>query len=82
MTTKLTPLIFLSALALSMPACATQAPAPRVDYASILADPIRPEADRVRDSDRRPAELIAFAGVRPGTGLPSWRRAAAISPAS
>lgn len=56
----------LTGVGLAAAACATDAPAPRVDYASILADPIRPEADRVRDSDRRPAELVAFAGVRPG----------------
>jgi predicted methyltransferase len=36
------------------------------DYAAILADPIRPEADRVRDADRKPAELVAFARVKPG----------------
>jgi predicted methyltransferase len=36
------------------------------DYAAILADPIRPEADRARDADRKPAELIAFAKVKPG----------------
>lgn len=47
-------------------ACATDPPAPRVDYAAVLADPIRPEADRARDADRKPAELVAFAGVRPG----------------
>src|SRR3954469_9291681 len=58
-------LALLSGLALAG-ACATQPPAPTVDYAAILADPIRPEADRVRDSDRRPAELVAFAGVGPG----------------
>jgi predicted methyltransferase len=35
--------------------------------ASLLSDPSRPEADRIRDADRKPAELIAFARVRPGT---------------
>jgi predicted methyltransferase len=39
---------------------------PRIDFAAILADPIRPDADRVRDSDRKPAEVVAFSGVRPG----------------
>src|SRR5690349_21744719 len=53
------------AAALALVACAAAA-APKVDYAAILADPIRPEADRVRDSDRKPAELVAFAGVRRG----------------
>lgn len=66
MTTKLTTFVLLAGIALGVPGCATDAPAPRIDYASILADPIRPEADRVRDPDRRPAELVAFAGVRTG----------------
>jgi len=34
---------------------------------AVLADPARPEADRVRDADRKPGELIAFAGVKPGS---------------
>jgi predicted methyltransferase len=59
-------LFLLAGLGLGAASCATEPPPPRVDYAAILADPIRPEADRVRDSDRRPAELVAFAGVRPG----------------
>lgn len=53
------------AAALALVACAAVA-APKIDYAAILADPIRPEADRARDSDRKPAELVAFAGVRRG----------------
>ncbi|MFL6845574.1 MAG: class I SAM-dependent methyltransferase [Allosphingosinicella sp.] len=59
-------LILLAVLGLAAGACATEPPAPSVDYAAVLADPIRPEADRVRDADRKPAELVAFAGVRPG----------------
>jgi predicted methyltransferase len=39
---------------------------PVSSFASILADPARPEADRTRDADRRPAELVAFAGLKPG----------------
>jgi predicted methyltransferase len=31
-----------------------------------VADPARPEADRKRDVDRKPAESLAFAGVKPG----------------
>ncbi|MEA3062346.1 MAG: hypothetical protein QOJ94_2127 [Sphingomonadales bacterium] len=38
---------------------------PRIDFAPILADPIRPDSDRVRDADRKPAEVVAFSGVRP-----------------
>lgn len=35
-------------------------------FAAAVADPARPAADTARDADRRPAELMAFAGVRPG----------------
>lgn len=43
--------------------CATVAP----DYAALLANPARPAADTVRDADRKPGELMAFAGIKPGT---------------
>ncbi len=66
MTKPFLKLVLLAGIGLGAAACATEPPAPRVDYAAILADPIRPEADRVRDADRKPAELVAFAGVRPG----------------
>jgi predicted methyltransferase len=31
-----------------------------------VADPARPQADRDRDADRKPADCIAFAGLQPG----------------
>jgi len=31
-----------------------------------VADPGRPEADRARDAARRPADTVAFAGIKPG----------------
>lgn len=37
--------------------------------AAAVADAARPEADRVRDADRMPAELIAFAGIKPGSKI-------------
>ena len=37
-----------------------------VGFAALLSSPDRPAADKVRDADRKPAELLAFAGVRPG----------------
>jgi predicted methyltransferase len=55
----------LLAAAALFSACAA-AKAPRIDFAAILADPGRPEADRARDADRKPAEVVAFAGVKPG----------------
>jgi predicted methyltransferase len=36
------------------------------DYASALADPQRPQADRDRDAARKPGEILAFAQVEPG----------------
>lgn len=55
-------------------------PAPGLAAAAI-ADPGRPAADIAKDADRHPAELIAFAGVRPGqsvmdvwTGSGYWSR--------
>jgi predicted methyltransferase len=36
------------------------------DYASVLADPGRPAADRTDDAARKPAEVLAFAQIRPG----------------
>lgn len=56
--------------ALGLAACSTvpAVPAPS-DYAAALADPARPAADRERDAARMPAELLAFAGVRPGMAV-------------
>ena len=59
------PLTLALLLALAAPpVAAKQAPAP--DYTAALADPARPAADRDRDAARQPAELLAFAGVKPG----------------
>jgi predicted methyltransferase len=45
-------------------ALAQGAPAP--DYAAIVAAPDRAEADRLADARRKPAQLLAFIGVKPG----------------
>jgi predicted methyltransferase len=58
-------LILAVAAAVSVSANAKEKPR-GVDAAALLADPERPDADRARDADRKPAELIAFAGIRPG----------------
>ena len=34
--------------------------------AAAVADPARPAEDSARDADRKPAEIVAFAGVEPG----------------
>lgn len=46
------------------PVAAKQAPAP--NYKAALADPARPAADRERDAARKPADLLAFAQIKPG----------------
>jgi predicted methyltransferase len=58
------PLTLALLLAVAAPSVAKQAPAP--DYSAALADPGRPAADHERDAARKPAELLAFADVKPG----------------
>jgi len=49
---------------------AASAEAPLPDYvAAALADPERPAADKDRDAARKPAEMIAFAGIKPGDAV-------------
>lgn len=64
-------MIVRTALAVAIVAAggASLASGPSTNLAAILADPGRPEADRIRDADRKPAELIAFAGLKPGAQL-------------
>jgi predicted methyltransferase len=54
----------LALLAASPPPAVAQAPGAAV--AAALADPGRPPEDVVRDKDRKPAETLAFTGVKPG----------------
>jgi predicted methyltransferase len=63
--TILVPGVFAGLLAagLALPALA-QKPTPAITAA--VADKGRPEADTKRDADRKPAEIVAFAGVKPG----------------
>src|SRR5260221_11968253 len=37
-----------------------------VPIAAAVADAARPDADKERDTARKPAETVAFAGVKPG----------------
>ena len=55
---------FVSTLAIA----AMQPPASTVpDFiAAAIADPNRPAADRERDANRKPAETVEFAGIKPG----------------
>lgn len=59
------PRILLAAATL-MAALAPCAVAAQVAWHAILADSGRPDADKARDADRKPAEMLAFAKVRHG----------------
>ncbi len=66
---RLIPLALLSAAALAAPLIAkphkTMMAAP-VDYAAMLADPLRSDDMRKLDEGRMPAQILEFAGVKPG----------------
>jgi predicted methyltransferase len=71
-------LLPLGILVLAVTGCAAQgnaqgstheSSAASAAIAAAVADPARPEADRARDADRKPAELLAFAGIKPGTRI-------------
>jgi predicted methyltransferase len=49
-------------------ASASAAPIPN-NIAAAVADSHRPEADKARDADRKPAETLAFTGVKPGAKI-------------
>jgi predicted methyltransferase len=58
-----------SALALGTVAAmnVNAAPVPIPEYIkAAVAEPTRPDRDRQRDADRKPGEVIAFAGIKPG----------------
>jgi predicted methyltransferase len=54
----------VSSLALILAATTAYAASPAIDAA--VADTTRPAADRDRDAERKPADMLAFAGVKPG----------------
>ena len=57
--------VAVTSLALVLAATgAVHAATPAIDAA--VADTTRPAADRDRDAERKPAEMLAFAGVKPG----------------
>ena len=55
----------LAAAAIALPAMAAKEMIP-ANIAAAVADPARPAADKTRDANRKPAECLAFAGIRPG----------------
>ncbi|HXA39560.1 MAG TPA: methyltransferase [Phenylobacterium sp.] len=58
-------LLLAAAVAVGISAAAAYA-APAAYITAAVADKGRPEADTKRDADRKPAEMLEFAGVKPG----------------
>jgi predicted methyltransferase len=59
----------LALVACTSPLAAQSSPAITASSPHIVAavaSSMRPEADRARDADRKPAEMLAFAGIAPG----------------
>jgi predicted methyltransferase len=63
---KRTTLFLASAMVLASGALAIAAPAVTGKMKAAVADAGRPAADTARDENRKPAELLAFAGIGPG----------------
>lgn len=61
--------IVLAGCVLAFATAADAAPAIPDAIAKAVADSGRPQADTARDADRKPAELLAFAGVKPGQSV-------------
>jgi predicted methyltransferase len=55
-------LALLGSAVLTLPALAQVTPA----ITAAVADPGRPDADKVRDAERKPAEVVGYAGLKPG----------------
>jgi predicted methyltransferase len=62
---RITRIAAIVGLALGGTAVLAQAEIPQA-IAAAVTDAARPDADKARDAARKPAEIVAFAGVRPG----------------
>ena len=58
--------LFGAAATIAIAGCSTVSTPPAADFSAAVSDPLRPAADIARDADRKPAELMQFAGIRPG----------------
>jgi predicted methyltransferase len=58
-------LLLAAVAALAFSTVGAQA-APSAAVTAAIADKARPEADTKRDADRKPAEMLEFAGIKPG----------------
>jgi predicted methyltransferase len=63
---KRTTLFLAGAMVLASGAIAMAAPAVTAKMKEAVADGDRPAADTARDANRKPAEMLAFAGIMPG----------------
>lgn len=61
--------ILAASLASTLAAAPALAQKPTPAITTAVADKARPEADTKRDADRKPAEIVAFAGVKPGMSV-------------
>jgi predicted methyltransferase len=59
-------LVFVALCAASPAANAAETTSPSDAIRAAVADPARPATDRARDAERKPAEMLAFAGIKPG----------------
>lgn len=69
MAAKASILFASVSLALGFAALPAFAQKPSAAITAAVADKGRPEADTKRDADRKPAEIVAFAGVKPGMSV-------------
>jgi len=69
MNFRLRPTLALMGIALIAAAPATMAASASQQLAAAVADQSRPAADRERDADRKPAELIALTGMHEGAKI-------------
>jgi predicted methyltransferase len=65
---SLFPVLAVS-VAVGLTALPAFAQKPTAAVTAAVADKGRPEADTKRDADRKPAEIVAFAGVKPGQSV-------------
>ena len=65
------PLVLATAFAATLTLTATCAGAASIpdNIAAAVADSNRPDADKQRDANRKPAETLAFTGVKPGAQI-------------
>ena len=69
MAVRVPALLAASVLAVGLAALPAFAQKPTPAIEAAVADKGRPDADTKRDADRKPAEIVAFAGVKPGMAV-------------